>query len=165
MLIDTTGTLGDKRLSGEEALLRSFENTDAMLQRYRLDDHEHLKDADARTGRPMLHTELISRVTRLNGRVWAEDSLNAAGNVGFYHNKGGVKSYICAFEKGALPEYTIIFTDCADLPVKQKQGWRNILLRLLGAGVLTWAQVLDIFGDAHGCNAQRWKFYTRKYRN
>lgn len=166
MLIDPTGLkLGDKRLSKEEALLRSFEQTDKAVDRYRLDDHDHLKDANARTGRPMAHTELIGRVRRATSNVWAEDSRNAPENAGFYTNKAGVKTYLCAFEKGVLPEYTIIFTDCADLPVKQRIGWRNVLLRLLGAGVLTWAQVLDIFGDAHGINSRRWKFYTRRYRN
>lgn len=152
------------RLSAEEQLLKSFEETDKMLQVYRLDDHEELKNAEKRLGKPMSHTDLIRKVTRLNPAIWEEDSINDRNVVGFYTSRNGVKTYLVAFEKGHLPEFSFILVDAADLPVKEKRGWRTVLLRLLAKNALTWAQVLEVFGDAHNLNSERWRKATQKYR-
>jgi hypothetical protein len=154
-------------LSPEEALIKSFENTDKMLQQYRLDDHEELKNAEQRMGQRMEHNELVRRVCKANPYVFAEDSNADPEHVmGFYFtNRKGEKEFVCAFDKGYLPEFSIIFVDAADLPVKEKRGWRTVLLRLLAKDCLTWEQVMEIFGDAHGINSRRWRFYTRRYRN
>lgn len=167
MLVQTDpNKLGDKRLSKEEILLQSFEQTDKRLQQFRLDDHEELKNVEQRLGRPMSHQELIRKVTTTNPKVWAEESLADRNVMGFYTERNGEKVCLAAaFEKGWLPEFSIIFTDAADLPIKEKRGWRTVLIRLLSSGVLTWAQVLDIFGDAHGVNSKRWRYYTQRYRN
>lgn len=157
--------LGDKLLSKEEALLKSFEETDRKLEKFRLDDHEDLKNMEKRLGRPMHSNQLIYYVTRTNPHVWAEDSINDSNCANFYMAKDGKKTCcVAAFEKGFLSEFSFILVDTADLPVKEKRGWRTVLLRLLAAGALTWAQVLEVFGDAHGVNSERWRRYTQRYR-
>lgn len=165
MLITEPSHLGDRVLSKEEALLKSFQETDRALQRFRLDDHEHLKDVEARMGKPMLHTDLIRRVLKLNSAIWTEDSNNDSSVVGFYtRDQEGNKVYLVAFEKGILPEFSFILTDAADLPVKEKRGWRTVLLRLLKQNALSWPQIVAIFGDAHGFASDRWRAETQRYR-
>lgn len=168
LLLDPHGKkLGDKLLSPEEALKKSFEDTEKKVARYRLDDHDHLKDAAQRTGKPMSHQDLIRRVTKCNPRIWAEDSLNDKKSIGFYTTRAGVKKYLVAFEKGVLPEFSFILVDTADLPIKEKRGWRTVLHRLLAQGALKWSDIVAIFGDVDGDGArtQRWHRNTKKYRN
>lgn len=136
-----------------------------MLMRYRLDDHEDLKNAEARMGKQMAHNELIRRVVKLNPNVWAEDSRTHKNGIGFYTTDSeGNKKYLVAFEKGYLPEFSYIIVDRADLPIKEVRGWRTVLLRLLKQGVLTWKQIVDVFEDAYGYNAKRWQHYTRQHK-
>lgn len=155
-----------KRLSPQEQLLRSYEDTDHALERYRLSDHADLKNAQKRLGQPLMHTELIRRIEKTtNRRVWAEDSRNDSNVVGFYFVKDGQKRYVCAFDKGALPEFSIILTDNADLAIKEKRGWRTVLTRLLESGAMSWSEVVYAFGDglSHAA-AKRWALNTRKFR-
>lgn len=118
-------------------------------------------------GRPLLHTELIRRVEKTtHRRVWAEESLHDHNVIGFYHIKKGQKAYVCAFDKGAMPEFSIILTDNADLPIKEKRGWRTVLTRLLQSGAMSWSEVVYGFGDGldHAAS-NRWSFNTSKFRN
>lgn len=158
--------LGDGLLSRAEALKRTYESTDRMLQKYRLPDHESLKDAEARMGSPMLHTELIRRVTKLNPAIWAEDSrANPTTVCGFYTRGAEGVRFLGAFEKGWLPEHSFILTDRADLATKEKRGWRTVLVRLLNEGVLTWPGVLRAFGDSHSSiRNERWRQQTQRFR-
>jgi len=154
-------------LSGKEALQQKFEQTDKLLEQYRLSDHEQLKDAEARLGAPLTHAMLIQRVLKLNSNLWAEDSINDSSVVGLYRrDQEGNKEFLVAFDKGWMPEFSIIFTDAADLPVKEKRGWRTVLIRLLKKRALSWAQVKSVFGDVHGTHERntRWRQETRPYR-
>jgi hypothetical protein len=166
MLVDPQGDkLGDRRLSKEETLRKSFEDTDKRLEPYRLADQDELTKAEKRMGHPMSHTELIRRVTKLNPRIWAEDSnANPHTVVGFYTAKRDEKIYLGSFEKGWLPEFSIILTDRADLPVKHRKGWRTVLLSLIQQGYLSLDAVIEAFGDALGINAKYWQAQTRRYR-
>jgi len=166
LILPDSTHLGDKKLSAEEKLKQSFEQTDHMLDRYRLDDHETLKDQAARMGTPMHHNELIRKVTALNASVWAEDSLtNPTTVIGFYTKlPDGSKKYLGSFEKGFLPEFSYVLVDAADLPIKEKRGWRTVLLRLLKQGVLSWGQIKAAFGDSMHVSSERWRRETQKYR-
>lgn len=158
--------LGDGILNAREALARTYEDTDRRLQAFRLPDHEHLKQAAKLIGKPMLHTELVRRVTRLNPAVWAETSIAFPENWGFYtRGPNGTKQFIVAAPKGWLPEHSWIETDRADLPVREHRGWRTVLVRLLAARALTWAQVLSAFGDTNSsARNARWRQQTRQFR-
>lgn len=164
LIVPSPDQLGDKRLSSKEQLLKSFEQTDKGLQRYRLDDHDELKKAEERMGQQMAHNELVRRVCKLNPNIWAEDSLSDANVVGLYTTHKGQKKYLVAFDKGYLPEFSIILTDAADLAIKEKRGWRTVLTRLLKQDALTWEQVMSVFGDAHGKQSKRWYQNTKRYR-
>jgi len=165
MLTTTTPQL--KKLSAREKLQQSYQETDKALMQYRLSDHDDLKDAEKRMGRPLMSNDLILRVEKLTGRkVWAEDSYRDPEIAGFYTVQKGQKTFLCAFDKGPMPEYSIIMTDAADLPIKEKRGWRTVLTRLLQAGVISWPQVVSGFGDGRShAAANRWAFNTREFRN
>jgi len=167
MLIQTNpNARGDRKLSPREALLAKFEETERAVRKFRLDDHDLLKDKDARLGKPMAHTELIRRVVKMNPNVWAEDSINDRNCVGFYTTgPDGKKKYLVAFEKGILPEFSYILVDRADLPVKEKRGYRTVLHRLLLQNAVKWRDVLEAFGDT-GINevTARWRHNTHRFR-
>lgn len=165
LIVPDSTKLGDGKLSPHEQLKKSFEETDSALMQYRLDDHEDLKNAEKRLGKPMQHQELIRRIERCNPRVWAEATINHDTGMNFYTNRKGVKTCLgAAFEKGWLPEFSIVFVDAADLPVKEKRGWRTVVVRLLKQRIITWEQVLNVFGDALGHNSKRWAMETQQYR-
>lgn len=166
-MLTTTSTQLAK-LSAAEKLQRSYQDTDKALMQYRLSDHDDLKDAEKRMGRPLMSNDLITRVEKLTNRaVWAEDSYRDPENIaGFYTVNKREKVLICAFDKGPMPEFSIILTDAADLPIKEKRGWRTVLTRLLQAGALTWDQVQYGFGDGRShAAANRWAFNTREFRS
>lgn len=162
----TTTSQNLKRLSPKEQLKQNYEDTDKRLDTYRLSDHNDLKNAEKRMGKQLMHNDLIKRVEKItHKRIWAEDSYRDPNVVGFYHVKNGEKTFICAFDKGAMPEYSIILTDSADLPVKEKRGWRTVLTRLLQAKAMSWGEVVYGFGDglSHAASS-RWDFNTREFR-
>jgi len=164
MLTTTTKQL--KRISLKEGLAGLKEDTNQQLDRYRLSDHAELKNTSKRTGQMLYHTDLIRRIEKLtHKRVWAEDSINDSAVCGFYTQHKGVKKFICAFDKGPLPEFSHITTDERDLPIKEKRGWRTVLTRLMQAQVITWPQVKYGFGDGldHAAS-DRWTFNTREAR-
>jgi hypothetical protein len=162
----TTTTTQLKRISGREKLAALKQDTTKQLDRYRLSDHDELKKAEKRTGQMLYHTELVRRIEKLtHKRVWAEDSNNDTNVCGFYTQHQGVKKFICAFDKGPLPEFSHITTDERDLPIREKRGWRTVLTRLMQAKVITWPQVAYGFGDGmDNANAERWSFNTRDAR-
>lgn len=154
-----------KRLSPEETLLASYQDTDQRLNAYRLSDHEQLKQVEKRAGQMMTSSEFIQRVEKVTHReVWAEKSLRSPGVLGFYHVKNREKTYVCAFDEGVLPEHSIIEVDNADLPVKERRGWRTVLTRLLQSGAMSWPQILHSFSDTHSAVSERWRFNTREFR-
>jgi hypothetical protein len=175
MLTTTTPRL--KRIAGQERLDGYKADTHKMLDRYRLADHEELKNTEKRTGQMLYHTDLIRRIEKLtHRRVWAEDSKHDSNVCGFYTSVPNpdklsadfgkpTKKYICAFDKGPLTEFSHIVTDERDLPIKEKRGWRTVLTRLMQAKVLTWSQVVYGFGagDDHA-SSERWNANSRESR-
>lgn len=149
----------------KESLAQKYEETDRALQRYRLPDHEDLKQVEKRLGSPILHTELVRKVTKLNPNVWAEDSLADRNVIGFYTMANGQKKYLVAFDKGWLPEFSYILTDRADLAYKEVRGWRTVLHRLLSQGALTMKQIASAFRIAGHSADGRWLRNTQKFRS
>lgn len=155
-----------KKLSAAEALSRAKADTNTRLDKYRLDDHDDLKDAEKRLGQPMLSSELITRIERLtHRRIWAEDSYRDSSIAGFYTTDNeGSKKFICAFDKGAMPEFSIILTDDKDLPVKERRGWRTVLTRLIQSRHTTLSELEKGFQFRDHQSDERWRANTRDFR-
>lgn len=153
------------KLSAREALIEKQEETNKALNQYRLDDHAELKDVNQRIGSPMWHTEFISRVEKATHRkVWAEDSYRDKEVAGFYTTINGEKTYICSFQKGAMPEFSIIVTDERDLPIQEKRGWRTVLTRLLQTGNIKFYQIKNAFDIREHQADERWRANTQSFK-
>lgn len=134
-----------------DELLRLWEATEKQVAQYRYPDQEDFKNAERQMGQMMHHTELVRRISKLNPNLFVEDSVSMKGSAAFYWTDGKQKKYTRAiFDKGFVPEFTIMKTDRADLPAYYpRYGWRTVLIRLLKFNAITWQQVLDTFGDVH----------------
>lgn len=160
MLIDPS-----KKLSLSESLVQKREQTNKALDRYRLDDHDDLKNINLRIGSPMLSNEFIGRVEKATKRrIWAENSYRDSSIAGFYTTKNGEKTYICSFQKGAMPEFSIIVTDAADLPIKEQRGWRTVLTRLLQSKTITFPEINSAFDIREHLADERWKANTQRFK-
>ena len=170
MLI-TTNPL--KRLRGKEALQQKWAETDRMLEWQRWGGSERaqdtMKDSPRRVGHPLPHTQLALYVSRTNDRLHMETSISDETVAGFYARcPDGSKRYVCSFQKGLMPEWSIIHTDRADLPVKEQRGWRTVLIRLLKGRYLNFNQVSEIVRDIYGYSPvdwnKLWHLHTRDFR-
>ena len=153
MLIQTDSSkLGDGQLCFREAMIKAHAEDHKFLERYRLDNHEDLKNAEARAGRRMHSSELARRVTVLEPLIFVEQQINFPDDLGFYMpDVGGVKRYLSSFPKGWIREFSYVLVDHQDLPCEEVRGWRTILFRFwaqeclagskyTGSSVILWAQ-------------------------
>lgn len=149
-----------------ESLAQKKEETHKFNHSYRLEDHKELKQAEARVGKPMAHDELIKRVEKATGRkVWGEVSLRDPNVYGFYTTgQDGEKKYICAFEKGYLPEFSIVLVDDHDMPIKEKRGWRTVLTRLLQTKAIKYYQIRNAFEISDHLSDDRWRANTQRFK-
>lgn len=150
----------------DEALLKfKGEKIEPQLETYRLYDHRELKDFHMRSGQWIHSSEFIHRVQRLNPRLFVEQQLNFPDQWGFYVDVLGKQKYVSGFPKGWLREFTAIVVDNRNLMEGDEiRGWRHVLVRLMGLGLLSWSQVLKEFGNSEGVNADRWKKFTWPFR-
>jgi len=152
-------------LSPQEALAKSYEETNQTLDQYRLDDHDDLKNIEKRIGHPMFHTEFAQRLSKVtHGQVWIEDSYRDKNIAGVYTTKQGIKTYICSFDKGAMPEFSIIVTDAADLPIKEIRGWRTVLTRLIQTRTITYAQAKSAYDLLDHQADERWRANVQQFK-
>jgi hypothetical protein len=161
--------LGNKVLSKEEDLLRMYEDTESKVSKFRLPDHDDLKDEKLRSGQRLHSSDFIFKLRKLIDGLQIREG-NIPGCVALYDGRGNELKYLNAsFQLGWMPEFTFIRVDRADLMMSAasggvQQGWRTVLLRLLNSKTLTWEQVRREFGDARGEANTRWRQETQKFR-
>jgi hypothetical protein len=166
LVLNDSRLLGNDFLPRGEAVLRyQQEKIEPMHEMYRLSDHNDLKDLVKRAGQWMHSSELIFRVQGLNPCVYVQQQINYPDQWGFYVDVQSRLTYVSGFPKGWLREFTAILVDDRNLMAGDEiRGWRAVLLKLLEKGMLRWSQVYRTFGDAEGVNGDRWRRYTRIYR-
>jgi hypothetical protein len=166
LVLNDSRLLGNDFLPRHEALLRyREEKIDPLHDTYRLHDHNDLKDLIKRAGTWMHSSELIFKVQTLNAGVYVHQQVNYPDQWGFYVSVQSRLTYVSGFQKGWLREFTAILVDDNNLMAGDElRGWRAVLLKLLEKGILRWEQVMRQFGDAEGVNANRWRQYTRNFR-
>lgn len=171
--------LGDGYLQGEEAYRKTWEETDAQLEQYRLSDQEELKKEHIRAGQRMHSSEFIHRLHKIKPLLVVRKGAFEGFLTLWYPNgapefqndeKRGCEYLQSAFKQGWLPEFTWVKVDENNQIMEAQkggvqQGWRTILVRLLQFKVLTWKQVVDEFGDAQGFQSKRWRMLTQEFRN
>lgn len=166
LVLNDARFLGNDFLPAKEAILRyQQEHIEPRHETYRLSDHNDLKDLVKRSGQWMHSSELIYRVQKLNPCVYVHQQVNYPDQWGFYVDVQSRLTYVSGFPKGWLREFTAILVDHRNLMDGDEiRGWRAVLLKLLSLGLLRWEQVHKTFGDSEGVNADRWRRYTRVFR-
>ena len=155
-------------LSADEAVsAKSEEITRIKQHKGRRSDWEELADAKARMGRPMHHSEFISKLRQIvpslivtDGRVRGTLSLMMVRSTPIKEvpdYKGPEKTnfscpvYIGWIHSGDMPEYEIDLIDGFQCAIGQKRGWRTILLKM----IVRWNKKLELNGepalDIWGC--------------
>jgi hypothetical protein len=153
-----------------DTLKALWEATDKQLQRQRWEDQEDFKNQEKRMGKGIWHTELVTRLLKLNKDLICEDSQAMKECASFYLVQNNVRTYTGAcFRKGFLPEFTVMKTDRADLPTQDglTYGWRTVLQRLVQKKAITYRQMLSVFGEVHygDQRAKHWDRAIAPFRN
>lgn len=149
----------------KEVLAQQYADTELQLQKMRDPQHELLKDKQTRMGKAMPHNELVRILTKMNRKLFPEDSNADRKVVGLYYVQGKDKKFATAFRKGFVPEYTYINVDRADLmvpniiesnddPVGYVKGWRQVLVELFRKKLITLNNIRDAFGPQPGHNTR-----------
>lgn len=166
-----TAILDHRFLDGEflvptEALEKyRVTKVEPLHDRYRLFDHASFKDFERRRGEVLHSSEFIYRVQKINPQIVVQRQINFEDDWGFYAGVLNKLTYLSGFHKGWLTEFSYTFVDQRDIPTEERRGWRTVLLRLMGRGILSWEQVVGEFGNSDGLNSDRWNLYTEPYRN
>jgi len=151
----------------EDMLEAMWKDTDSKLERYRYPDQESFKNREKQTGKGIWSHLLVKQVLKLNKNLLVEDAVALPGCAGFYKMVGSEKKFTGAsFRKGLVPEFTIIKTDAADLPVEFTYGWRTVLMRLMKSGDLRYSQINKVWGEVHFGDARgkHWNLNVREFR-
>jgi hypothetical protein len=153
-------------LAPEEALEKyRATKIEPLHDLYRLYDHESFKDFERRRGLVLHSSEFIYRVCGLNRQIVVQRQINFEDEWGFYVDTCGKLVYLSGFHQGWLTEFSYSLVDHRNIPTEERRGWRTVLLRLMGRGVLSWEQAIREFGNSDGLNSERWMVYSAPYRN
>jgi hypothetical protein len=141
------------------------EKIEPQLQSYRLWDHESFKDFSRRKGEVLHSSRFIHRLRTLEPRFIIQQQINFPDDWGLYVQRGNRLIHICPITKGWLTEFSYTTVDRDNLPSDPCWGWRTVLVRCMGNGVLTWDMVVKEFGNSTNANSERWQMYTAPFRN
>ena len=162
------GPKGTRRFDSTEEMLKAmWQDTDAQLAPYRFPDQESFKNVAKQTGKGLWSNILVKQILKAAPHLICEDCVAIPGCAGFYKVVDGEKKFTNAsFRRGFVPEFTIIKTDAADLPVEFTYGWRTVLLRLVKSRDLTMNQINRIWGEVkYGDErAKHYAAYTQEFR-
>ena len=84
LIVSDAKKLGDGQLCFKEAMAKAKEEDYKFLERYRLDDHDALKDIEARSGTRMHFAEFALKVQSIAPEIWVEQQINFPDDVGLY---------------------------------------------------------------------------------
>lgn len=150
----------NSRLSPTEALASLQEDTDRSLQKFRLPDQDFLSKEEARWGRPMHHTDFISKLRTIVPGLVVMEAPYTPNAFSLYLVKGEQVQYLGWMQQEYAPEFEVIITNERNLPVAQKRAWRTVLLRLIKAGIITEQEAQEVFGQP--TDGEQAKFYREE---
>jgi hypothetical protein len=161
-------------LSTEEHLEWQKEKSYRAAGRQRWDNQSDYENEEARWGRVMNSSEVISKIFKLiphdlfvtDGRIGTDIALYRIYGQPQPDLDGKTFRYLFYIPQGRLPEFSQYEFDHRDIPTKEKRrGWRTVLLRLIRTGLVTERQVEEEFGPALGEASTVWHRTLWKYRN
>jgi hypothetical protein len=141
------------------------EKIEPQLEQYRLFDHDSFKDFQRRKGQVIHSSRFILQLKKLIPMLVVQRQVNYENDWGLYLQRDNKLIFLCQVSKGWLTEFSYTTVDEKNLPDEPRWGWRHVLTRLMGKGVLSWDTVIKEFGNSTGVNAERWNMFTAPYRN
>lgn len=157
----------EPRLSMEEhvdRLKKSNFNSEAV-KRQRHEDQEEWRKEDARRGRTMHCSDVLVKLHRLVPSLYIKEGA-IVNDLALYTIAPGPRAdwggknykYLGFVSYAILPEYSIYeFDEEHDVMIRAtEQGWRDVLMRFIRAGLLTEDQVYKEFGRPTGQGSAVW---------
>lgn len=164
------------RLSMAEhsARLKQMNFNSEAVKRQRHEDQEEWRKIDARRGRSMHCSDFLLKLHKLVPSLFVKEGA-IEGDLALYQveelpqEKWGGKNYkyLGYTSFTSLPEYSLYeFDEKYDVMIRAtEQGWRDVLLRFIRAGLLTEEQVDKEFGRPSGQGSVVWFKKLWSYRN
>jgi hypothetical protein len=163
--------LGDKRLNHEEGLAAIKQDTRSIVAKSRVSGQDELADIELATGNALDWRELLRRC-KLAARSRGKHLIVTDGGPGGCNpqtialgiEQQGKYQYVAGFHKSLVPEFTSVVEDQYGAIIDVSHGWREVVLRLLNAHVISWPTVTKVFGDATSQRSGRWQQQTQNLR-
>jgi hypothetical protein len=157
--------LGDSHLDPRENVIKLREQCLKLASRYITEDQAELQNADRSTGACLSYAELLNRLQKICPKLIAKEG--SPGNIALYYPRnsdelyealtdGGYSTdaffifnkYVGGMPKEELPEWGYVDIDTSLIATREHlRGWRTILIGLLLAGAVSYAEVIKEFGD------------------
>lgn len=156
--------LGDKRLNPEEGVIKEREALLKKASVYKIEDQAELQNEKRSEGSRLSFSELLHRLQRIAPDLQVKDG--SPGNVALYFprtaeqldaalREGGqndiffiFNKYVGGFPKEELPEWGYVDIDTSLIATREHlRGWRTVLIGLIRAGVISYQQAIEEFGD------------------
>ncbi len=145
----------DYKNYAREAMQREKEISDEMVERYQMEDQEHLTNIKARAVFPMSTDAFIHKLrTNTVCPIKCFTVFNGLPNtVGLWcipPRVTGRARYVCYIRTPMMFEWSILLLDNHNLPKGELRGWRTVLVELVKNEILTEWQAHQIFGNPSG---------------
>lgn len=157
--------LGDSHLDAKENVIKLRELCLKFASRYITEDQQELQDANRSEGTRLPYTELLNRLKKICPTLSAREG--SPGNLALYYPRtsdelyealtdGGYSTdvffifnkYVGGMPKEELPEWGYVDIDTSLIATREHiRGWRTILIGLLLAGAISYADTVKEFGD------------------
>jgi hypothetical protein len=159
--------LTDKVLNPHESNEKMTEDLLKRCADKRIPWQDELEREERSLGPRTYYTEIIRRLQKINPKIQAKDGTEGAialyapkrypidytaAELGgldkppngefFLHNK-----YMTGMEKDWLPEWGHVTLDTSKLPVREKRGWRSVLMTFIRGNVISYQDAVKEFGD------------------
>lgn len=154
--------------------LKGLNYNSEAVKRQRHEDQEEFRKRDVRTGRQIHCSDLLLKLHKLVPSLYVKEG-GFVKDVALYQvaetpqEKWDGKNfrYLGFATYDFLPEYSIYeFDEARDILVRvSEQGWRDVLLRFIKAGLLTVEQADKEFGKATGQASTVWHKQLWHLRN
>lgn len=178
IVVPDINELGDKRLDPAENLAKIKEDNLKLFGVHKLPGQELLENTDMALGKPLDWREFVRKLETLRTpyRMWVHDGgyPNAIAIHVWRQKDNGqgpeyMWDYCGGFIKGMLPEFSAVKLDQHNLPIEEAaaglRGWRSVLLGLIKNKVVTFNEVVRVFGDAQGQRSGRWNEQLQTIKN
>lgn len=157
--------LGDSHLDARENVIKLREMCLKFASRYITVDQEELQNAGRSEGTRLPYTELLKRLRKICPTLTVKEG--SPGNLALYYPRtsdelyealtdGGYSTdvffifnkYVGGIPKEELPEWGYVDIDTSLIATREHiRGWRTILIGLLLAGAVSYAEAVKEFGD------------------